>query len=604
MRRFVAIVAASAALLGPAAAQAEPTAPLGHSGRWITDATGRVVLLHGVNMVYKRPPYTPAAAGFDGPDADFLAANGFNTVRLGLIYAGVEPAPGVYDESYLDQIAATEALLAQRGIFSQLDFHQDLYNERFQGEGWPDWAVEDDGLPNTPQFGFPNNYFLMPSLIRAFDHFWANDVTAGSAGVGLQDRYAAAFRRVAERFANRQHTIGYDLLNEPWPGAPWGTCLNVAGCPAFDQNTLAAFHDRVIDRIREVEQQKLVWYEPNVLFNFGADSNHPPTGDERTGFSFHVYCTAGAFGVPGVVDLPCSQAEEIVFDNADKQALETGDALLLSEFGATDDLDVVRRNVEQAEAHMVSWQYWHYCECDDPTTSGPGIQGVVFEADQPPSGANVKEAKLDVLSRPYPQLVAGTPLGYDFDPAARTFGLRFSTTGPAGSTYLPRRGKGPVPASTPQTEVFVPERHFPGGYEVDAAGGGIASAPNARLLRVVACRGVKDVSLSIKRPGTAPVSGPDCAVADAPRAKLRLKLRPARARVGETTCFRATVKTRQGSRLRGARVRVGGVAKRTDDRGKARVCRSFAKAGPYSAAVKKVGFKPVRLAVRVRSNSP
>ena len=136
-------------------AQAAPTTPLGHSGRWVTDATGRVVLLHGVNMVYKRPPYHPAAAGFDGPDADFLAANGFNTVRLGLIYAGVEPAPGVYDEAYLDQIAATESLLASRGIFSQLDFHQDLYNERFQGEGWPDWAVQDDGLPNMPQFGFP-----------------------------------------------------------------------------------------------------------------------------------------------------------------------------------------------------------------------------------------------------------------------------------------------------------------------------------------------------------------------------------------------------------------------------------------------------------------
>ena len=196
---------------------------------------------------------------------------------------------------------------------------------------------------------------------------------------------------------------------------------------------------------------------------------------------------------------------------------------------------------------MVSWQYWHYCECDDPTTSGPGIQGVVFEADQPPSGANVKEAKLDVLSRPYPQLVAGTPLGYDFDPAAKTFGLRFSTTGPAGAAYLPPRGKGAVPASTPQTEVFVPERHFPSGYEVDVAGGGIASGPNAPLLRVVACRGVREVSVSIKRPGTAPVSGPDCAVSGAARAKLRLKLRPTRALVGEPTCFRATVKTRQGS---------------------------------------------------------
>ena len=36
------------------------------------------------------------------------------------------------------------------GIFNQLDFHQDLYNERFRG-GWPDWAVLDDGLPAAPR---------------------------------------------------------------------------------------------------------------------------------------------------------------------------------------------------------------------------------------------------------------------------------------------------------------------------------------------------------------------------------------------------------------------------------------------------------------------
>ena len=37
-----------------------------------------------------------------------------------------------------------------------LDFHQDLFHERFQGEGAPDWAVQDDGLPAEPQLGFPN----------------------------------------------------------------------------------------------------------------------------------------------------------------------------------------------------------------------------------------------------------------------------------------------------------------------------------------------------------------------------------------------------------------------------------------------------------------
>src|SRR5688500_6758051 len=161
-RGLIAAMCAAAIVLGGAAtAPASPTPPLDHAGRFLTDAQGRAVFMHGVNMVYKRPPYHPAAVGFGDDDAAFLRAQGFNTVRVGVIYKAVEPSPGVYDDAYLDRIAQTVDVLARHGIFSMLDFHQDLYNERFFGEGWPDWAVQDDGLPNQPNAGFPGNYLLM-----------------------------------------------------------------------------------------------------------------------------------------------------------------------------------------------------------------------------------------------------------------------------------------------------------------------------------------------------------------------------------------------------------------------------------------------------------
>jgi endoglycosylceramidase len=185
---LVALVVVAGALAGPV--QASPTLPLSQQDRWITDADGRVVILNGVNMVYKKPPYHPAAGGFDAADARFLREQGFNTVRLGIIYAGVEPAPGVYDQAYIEQIRATARALANEGIFFQLDFHQDLYNERFQGEGWPDWAVLDDGLPSAPQVGFPGNYLVNVGLNRAFVNFWANK--EGPGGVGLQDRWPSS----------------------------------------------------------------------------------------------------------------------------------------------------------------------------------------------------------------------------------------------------------------------------------------------------------------------------------------------------------------------------------------------------------------------------
>ena len=531
--------------------------------------------------------------GFDDADAAFLAEHGFNTVRLGLIYKGVEPSPGTYDEAYLNGIAATESTLAQHGIFSQLDFHQDLYNEKFGGEGWPDWATIDNGLPAQPLTGFPGSYVTSPGLNRAFDNFWNN--AAGPGGVGLQDRYAAAFRRVAQHFAPATHTIGYDLMNEPWPGLPsWPTCANPLGCPLFDTNLLAPFHQRVIARIREVEPQKLIWYEPQVLFNNGADSSHPPTGDGRTGFSFHIYCLAGIFNVPGLPQLGCDQLDELVLQNADKQAQETGDALLISEFGATDDLSVIRRNIEGADAHMVSWQYWHYCACDDPTTSGPGVQALVIDANQPPSGANVKEAKLDVLARPYPQVTAGTPQSFDFDEDTRRFDLALSTTGPGGEAFAPSGGGTKVPASTPQTEVFLPPRHYSNGYEVDVDGGGIASPPSARVLRVAACPGRKRVTLIVRPPGQGSTDGPDCVVEGARRTRLRLKLKPRAVPAGERSCFTATVRTRERTRVEGARVFADGRAKRTSKRGRARLCTNFDRPGRYRVKAKKLGYKRAR----------
>src|ERR1700742_2350543 len=81
----------------PQSAAASPQR-LGHAGRWLTDDKGRAVILRGFNMVNKFPPYTLSATGFGEEDAVLLAKDGFNAVRVGVIYSAVEPRPGEYDE--------------------------------------------------------------------------------------------------------------------------------------------------------------------------------------------------------------------------------------------------------------------------------------------------------------------------------------------------------------------------------------------------------------------------------------------------------------------------------------------------------------------------
>jgi endoglycosylceramidase len=576
-------VAAILLAAAPAAALAAPSAPLSQRGRWVTDARGRVVVLHGVNMVYKRPPYAPSAAGFDAPDARFLRRAGFDTVRLGVIYKAVEPSPGHYDDAYLANIAKTVKLLSSQGIFTLLDFHQDLYNERFQGEGFPDWAVMDDGLPAQPQAGFPGNYLVQPATNRAFDHFWNDDG-------GLQKRYAAAWRHVAQRFSGDTRVLGYDIFNEPWPGTGWQACANTEGCPQFDEQKLGPFERKVTGAIRQSDGRHIVWYEPNVIFNNGSKTFVPSPGPQ-TGMSFHVYCLTDQNtsdpADPGET-LACDPQEELPFANADDHARQTGNALLLTEFGATDDLGQVERVVDRADVHMVGWQYWHYCECDDPTTSGNGgTQSLVADAKRPPSGSNVKTDKLAVLERPYPQAIAGTPKSFGYDPSSHRFTLDYTTARLAGGRFAFRA----------DTQVHVPKLAYPKGYDVTVKGGEAISLSNASALHVRTCRGRKEVSVVVTR-GSGKVRG-DCAAAR----EIKLTVRPGRVRAGRLTRFRFRATVIRGGKRRavsGARIRFAGHSARTNRRGRAALKLRLGRAGKRRARARHSGLVSGAASVRVR----
>jgi len=131
---LLAIIAATVCCVGAGPATAAPKLPLSHAGRWITDAGGRVVVMHGANLVYKLAPFYPAAGPFGASDAAYLRSLGFTAVRVGVLWEALEPQPDVYDDAYLNHIAGTVNLLRRYGIVSILDFHQDQYNEQFEGE--------------------------------------------------------------------------------------------------------------------------------------------------------------------------------------------------------------------------------------------------------------------------------------------------------------------------------------------------------------------------------------------------------------------------------------------------------------------------------------
>src|SRR5207248_6437753 len=241
-------------------------------------------------------------------------------------------------------------------------------------------------------------YFVMPALNRAFDHFWAND--PGPGNVGLQDRFAQAWTYVAQHFVGNPAVLGYDVFNEPWPGTQWPTCVQLAGCPVFDEQMLAPFMTKVINAIRTADSTHIAFYEPNVTFDYSVPTYMGKVGDSLSAMSFHVYCLA-ALGFPEIAPArgTCDYVEARTVSNAEAQSVATGDALLLTEFGATTDTVEIRSVIDLADSHSVPWVEWAYCSCDDPTGSGQS-EALVLDPTKPPTGSNVNTTTLRALDEP------------------------------------------------------------------------------------------------------------------------------------------------------------------------------------------------------------
>jgi len=238
---------------------------------------------------------------------------------------------------------------------------------------------------------------------------------------------------------------------------------------------------RATKAIRQTDRRHLVWQEPNVLFNFGPRSHLPRIG-ANSGLSFHDYCLNNS--APS-----CRDTEALVFDNAEDTAQGTDRALMLTEFGATNNHPRIEHIVDLADEHMVSWMWWAYCGCDDPTTSGPGdVQAIVKDPARPPRGANVIRRKLALLQRPYPQVIAGTPTAFGYDRDTDVFRLDYTARAPGGDIPSPRE----------LTTVYVPRRHYPDGYAVHVSGADVVSAPGSQHLLLKRQRGMAKVRLKVR----------------------------------------------------------------------------------------------------------
>jgi endoglycosylceramidase len=225
-----------------------------------------------------------------------------------------------------------------------------------------------------------------------------------------------------------------------------------------------------------------VYYEDWVFTDFGypASVGAPPNKAwpfPNTGLSHHIYCAPAPISVQ-----PCDAQERMAFDET-KQATERNKvAPLVTEFGATDDLSVLRANTAAADKAGEGWQYWQYKTYFDPTTSsatgsgGADAESIVDEQGQP------KKDKLKVLARVYPKRIAGDRAEWKFDPDKEAFDL----------SYRPQNRRRVSVISVPVTV------HYANGFTVAVSGGKLVSKRGKAPVRVRAASKSNKVSVSIR----------------------------------------------------------------------------------------------------------
>lgn len=506
---------------GPAVTEPLARAPLrgpllAAGGPDITDRWGRVVYLHGVNAVYKLPPYVLSADpgqpwNLDGEDAARIASLGFDVVRLGIVWQGIEPGtlgpndprictPGAprdpmqwnqaAADGYLDRVAATVATLGAHHIYTLLDMHQDVYSSAFGGEGAPPWAVCTGGAPIGRLPGRWSNTYADPGLNAAVGHFWTNDVVGD-----LQGEYLRAWQAVAERFRSDPWVVGYDPMNEPFTRAVVVTDPFTGPSTDFDPEvaqdleclyTGAAHPGRseadgsvlqcppqdpaigLIPTLEETDPTHPVFFEPDIFTSRGRPNDVGPMDLPNLVFNFHDYCGYRSPVTGDPTDLVACARQEMqtmrlrVRERAgiSSAAQPAGPPLFMSEFGATTSEPLLALLTADADRIGIGWIYWAWKYYDDPT--GSSNEALVL-----PSGAFSPGVR--ALARTYPMAVAGSPSSISFDPDSGAFELVYT----------------PNPAARAPTLVFVPVSvHYPHGYCAAASGGTILSAKGATDLVV------------------------------------------------------------------------------------------------------------------------
>ncbi|KAJ3406686.1 hypothetical protein HDU80_010704 [Chytriomyces hyalinus] len=440
------------------------------NGALFVDEVGRSRIFHGTNVVFKAWPYVPDIRpdalpkfSFNDIDVAILRNHSTTAIRLGVMWAGVEPERGVFNQTYLDIMKSIVSMCSDAGIYVLLDFHQDIFSERFCGEGVPLWAAN----PRSGRFAFPfpldKAYPVdergIPSQEDCHRHDWATYQATPPVSEayqrlydnydGYRDAFVEYWKLVAKEMLPFKNVLGYDLINEPWNGNI-GKDPSLSSPIVANRKNLQPFYDVIAEGIRTVDPNAIIFFESVTTIQKTVGFQRVPGGSDfasKSVLSYHYYSTVQKqYNLRDTIGFRVNQAAE----------LQCGSMLTEFEMGNGDGADhgsnvpAVINTARDADSYFMSYTGWEYTNYVPMTGTNNGIRN-------PETGA-VRPGMAAAFSRTYAHAIAGTPTFMEFIDETGEFTLRFTYSG----------GRGLAGVTEIRTNFGI---HYPQGYVVRIEGG-------------------------------------------------------------------------------------------------------------------------------------
>jgi endoglucanase len=193
---------------------------------------------------------------FTEADVKLIRECGSTVIRLPLNYRHFEAddAPFRYKEEGFALLDRALAWCEKHGLYAILDLHA--------VQGWQnsDW---------------PSDNCSRHSLLWVHGHF--------------RDRCVELWKEIARRYRGRGVVAGYDLINEPLSGAPYGR-LDAHYTPS-NWKLVDALYRRLVQAIREIDPEHIIFLEGDN-FSKQFKGMAPPFADNLV-YSGHHYNQAG-----------------------------------------------------------------------------------------------------------------------------------------------------------------------------------------------------------------------------------------------------------------------------------------------------------------------